>query len=190
MQYILNETEYKELVALKDQNSYLSNELEAACLALEENRKKDKEVMNLYKLSIKERDERITALKEACNLHNKKLAEQAHELLVKEAELADLSSKVRSLMKEKQTYCNQIAEMKRDCEGTSRVLKETQEISASRLTSMNNLMQEVRRLRAEHVCIAQNPKTGTVKVISVVKADTYRQFGWTVSDEYIVDRPA
>lgn len=124
MQYILNETEYKELVALKDQNSYLSNELEVACLALEENRKKDKEVMNLYKLSIKERDERIVALKEACNLHNKKLAEQAHELLVKEAELADLSSKVRSLMKENQTYRAQIKEMKRDFAGTYKVLEE------------------------------------------------------------------
>lgn len=142
------------------------------------------------KQSIKERDQRIAALKEAYNLHNKKLAEQAHELLVKEAELADLASKVRSLMKEKQTYCNQIAEMKRDCEGTSRVLKETQEISASRLTSMNNLMQEVRRLRAERVCVAQNPRTGTVRVISASRADIYRQHGWTVSDEYIVDRPA
>lgn len=186
MQYILNETEYQELVALKDQNSYLSNELEAACLALEENRKKDKEVMNLYKLSIKERDERITALKEACNLHNKKLAEQAHELLVKEAELADLSSKVRSLMKEKQTYCNQIAEMKRDYEGTAQALKEAQELSAKYLT----LTQEIRQLRDEHVCVAQNPRTGTVRVISVSRADIYRQHGWTVSDEYIVDRPA
>ena len=124
MQYILNETEYKELMALKDQNSYLSTELEVASLAFEENRKKDKEVMNLYKLSIKERDERIAALKEACSLSNKKLAEQAHELLVKEAELADLASKVRSLMKEKQTYRAQIEEMKRDFAGTCKVLKE------------------------------------------------------------------
>lgn len=124
MQYILNETEYQELVALKDQNSYLSNELEVACLALEDNRKKDKEVMNLYKLSIKERDERIAALKEACSLNNKKLAEQAHELLVKEAEIADLASKVRSLMKEKQTYRAQIEEMKRDFAGTYKVLEE------------------------------------------------------------------
>ena len=124
MQYILNETEYKELMALKDQNSYLSTELEVASLAFEENRKKDKEVMNLYKLSIKERDERIAALKEACSLSNKKLAEQAHELLVKEAELADLASKVRSLMKEKQTYRAQIEEMKRDFAGTYKVLEE------------------------------------------------------------------
>lgn len=196
MQYILTETEYQEILAskkqahefltLKEQNSYLSNELEAACLALEENRKKDKEVMNLYKLSIKERDERITALKEACNFHNKKLAEQAHKLLVKEAELADLSSKVRSLMKENQTCCNQIAEMKRDCEGTSQALKEAKEISAKYLT----LTQEIRQLKDEHVCIAQNPRTGTVRVISVSRADIYRQHGWIVSDEYIVDRPA
>lgn len=124
MQYILNETEYQELIALKDQNSYLSTELEVACLALEENRKKDKEVMNLYKLSIKERDERIASLKEACSLSNKKLAEQAHELLVKKAELADLASKVHSLMKEKQTYRAQIEEMKRDFAGTYKVLEE------------------------------------------------------------------
>ena len=113
MQYILNETEYQELVALKDQNSYLSTELEVASLALEENRKKDKEVMNLYKLSIKERDERIAALKEACNLNNKKLAEQSHKLLVKEAELADLSSKVRSLMQENQAYRAHIEKLRR-----------------------------------------------------------------------------
>ncbi len=123
MQYILNETEYQEFLALKEQNSDLSHKLEVAHSVIEKDRAQLKEIM-------------------------------------------------------------------RDIDGTSRVLKETQEISASRLTSMNNLMQEVRRLRAEHVCIAQNPKTGTVKVISVVKADTYRQFGWTVSEEYLVDRPA
>ena len=113
MQYILNETEYQELIALKDQNSYLSTELEVASLAFEENRKKDKEVMNLYKLSIKERDERIAALKETCNLNNKKLAEQAHELLVKEAEIADLSSKVRSLMQENHAYRAHLEKLRR-----------------------------------------------------------------------------
>ena len=186
MQYILTETEYQEILAskkqahefltFKEQNSDLSHKLEG--------------LVAQGKQSIKERDQRIADLKRARDLDNKKLAEQAHELLVKEAEIADLSSKVRSLTKENQTYLSQIEEMKRDCEGTSRVLKKTQEISATRLNLMNKLIQEVRHLRAEHVCVAQNPKTGTVKVISVVKADTYRKFGWTVSEEFLVDRPA
>lgn len=116
---------------------------------------------------------------------------QAHEFLtLKEAEISDLSSKVRSLTKENQTYLAQIKEMKRDCEGTSRALREAQRVSATRLDFMNRLTQEVRHLKAEHVCVVQNPKTGTVKVVSVVKADTYRRFGWTVSEEFLVDRPA
>lgn len=70
-------------------------------------------------------------------------------------------------------------------------LKEAQKINASRLKLVTQLMREkARHFRAEHVCIAQNPKTGTVKVVSVVKADTYRRFGWTVSEEFLVDRPA
>lgn len=116
---------------------------------------------------------------------------QAHEFLtLKEKEIADLSSKVHSLTKENQTYLSQIEEMKRDCEGTSRALREAQRVSAIRFDSMNKLIQEVRHLKAEHVCVVQNPKTGTVKVVSVVKADTYRRFGWTVSEEFLVDRPA
>ena len=186
MQYILTETEYQEILilkkqaheflTLKEQNSDLSRKLEG--------------LVAQGKQSIKERDQRIADLKRARDLDNKKLSEQAHELLVKEAEIADLSSKVRSLTKENQTYLAQIEEMKRDCEGTSRALREAQRVSATRLDFMNRLTQEVRHLRAEHVCIAQNPKTGTVKVISVVKADTYRKFGWTVSEEFLVDRPA
>ena len=130
-------------------------------------------------------------LKEACKLDNKKLAEQAHELLVKEAEIADLSSKVRSLTKENQTYLAQIEEMKRDCEGTSRALRETQRVSSSRLKLVTQLMREkARHFRAEYVCIAQNPKTGITRVISAIVADTYRKFGWTVSEEFLVDRPA
>lgn len=116
---------------------------------------------------------------------------QAHEFLtLKEKEIADLSSKVHSLTKENQTYLAKIEEMKRDCEGTSRALRETQRVSAIRFDSMNKLIQEVHHLKAEHVCVVQNPKTGTVKVVSVVKADTYRRFGWTVSEEFLVDRPA
>ena len=104
--------------------------------------------------------------------------------------IKERDARLNDLVAENQTYCNQIAEMKRDCIGTSKVLAETQKISAMRLELMDNLIQEVRRLKAEKVCVAQNPKTGTVKVISVVKADTFRKFGWTVSEEYLVDRPA
>ena len=116
---------------------------------------------------------------------------QAHEFLtLKEKEIADLSSKVRFLTKENQTYLAQIKEMKRDCEGTSRALRETQRVSAARLDSMNKLIQKVRHLREEHVCIAQNPDTGITRMISAIVADTYRKFGWTVSEEFLVDRPA
>ena len=100
-------------------------------------------------LTLKKQAHEFLTLKEACKLDNKKLAEQAHELLVKEAEIADLSSKVRSLTKENQTYLAQIEEMKRDCEGTSRALRETQRVSSSRLKLVTQLMREkARHLRA------------------------------------------
>lgn len=69
-------------------------------------------------------------------------------------------------------------------------LKEAQKFNASRLKLVNQLMKKVRHLRAEHVCIAQNPKTGITREISAIVADTYRKFGWTVSEEFLVDRPA
>ena len=137
---------------------------------------KKSQALDQAKLSIKERDERLADLVKSRQLDQKALANQAHELLVKEAELANLSSKLR--------------EAKRDCEGTSACLAETEKISAVRLATMSHLRAEVRRLKNEHVCVAQNPKTGTVKVVSVVKADDYRKFGWAVSEEYLVDRPA
>lgn len=118
----------------------------------------------------------IDELKKSREHLQKELAVKAHEILIKEAELADLSSKLQ--------------EAKRNCMDISRTLEAVQKISARRLESMNNLMREIRRLRAEHVCIATNPQTGTVKVVSVEKADTYRKFGWIVSEEYLVDRPA
>lgn len=129
------------------------------------------------KQSIKERDKRIADLKHVLDLDNKALARKSQELLVKEAELANFSSKLR--------------EAQRDMAGTSSRLKTAEMLSKSRLESMNNLIREVRRLKSEKVCIATNPRTGTVKVVSVVKADTYRKFGWIVTDEeFIVDRPA
>lgn len=178
MQYILTETEYQEILAskkqahefltLKEQNSALSRKLEVADSIIRANRLQINKLEGLVaqgKQSIKERDQRIADLRHVCDLGNKKLLEQAHELLVKEAEIADLETK-------------------------SRVLEETQKISDSRLKLMNQLKQKVRHLRAEHVCIAQNPKTGTTRVISAIVADTYRKFGWTVSEEFLVDRPA
>ena len=179
MQYILNETEFQAFKALKEENAKLSHKLAVTRKTREMDR------------------HQIEELGRARDFDNKKLAEQAHELLVKEAELAEFSSAVRKLNEqllatqkawEKQE--KQIRELKRDCEGTSARLAATETISAIRLDTMNTLMQDVRRLKNEHVCIAQNPKTGTVKVISVVKADTYRKFGWTVSEKYLVDRPA
>lgn len=178
MQYILTETEYQEILAskkqahefltLKEQNSALSRKLEVADSIIRANRLQINKLDGLVaqgKQSIKERDQRIADLRHVCDLSNKKLLEQAHELLVKEAEIADLETKFR-------------------------VLEETQKIGASRLKLVNQLMQKVRHLRAEHVCIAQNPKTGTTRVISAIVADTYRKFGWTVSEEFLVDRPA
>ena len=178
MQYILTETEYQEILAskkqahefstLKEQNSALSRKLEVADSIIRANRLQINKLEGLVaqgKQSIKERDQRIADLRHVCDLSNKKLLEQAHELLVKEAEIADLETK-------------------------SRVLEETQKISDSRLKLMNQLKQKVRHLRAEHVCIAQNPKTGTTRVISAIVADTYRKFGWTVSEEFLVDHSA
>lgn len=161
MQYILNETEFQAFQTLKEKNAELLQRVEL--------------YLRQAKDTLKERDERISAFKAVIDANNKKLASQAHELLVKEAELADLSGKLR--------------EAKRDYEGTSARLAETEKISAARLDIMRHLRTEIRRLKSEHVCVAQNPKTGTVRVISVVKADIYRKFGWTVSEEYLVDRP-
>ncbi len=128
------------------------------------------------KQAIASRDETIANLR-------KRIAEFEGTLAARECTIHHLEAGILN-------RDNQIAEMKRDITGTSKVLAETQKISAMRLESMNNLMREVRRLRAEHVCIATNPQNGHVKVISVVKADTYRQFGWIVSEEHLVDRPA
>lgn len=70
-------------------------------------------------------------------------------------------------------------------------LKEAQKINASRLKLVAQLMRKkARHFRAEYVCIAQNPKTGITRVISAIVADTYRKFGWTVSEEFLIDRPA
>lgn len=178
MKYILTETEYQEILAskkrahefltLKEQNSALSRKLEVADSIIRANRLQINKLEGLVaqgKQSIKERDQRIADLRHVCDLGNKKLLEQAHELLCKEAELANLETKFR-------------------------VLEETQKIGASRLKLVNQLMQKVRHLRAEHVCIAQNPKTGITRVISAIVADTYRKFGWTVSEEFLVDRLA
>lgn len=200
MQYLLNETEYQAYLAFKVENAKLSHKLAVA----NEVREKDRNQLNhLYglveqsKQSIKERDQRIADLKHVRDLDNKKLAEQAHELLCKEAELANLSSKLReanalikSLEQEIVKGNSTIYHMKKDAEGTSARLAETEKISAKRLDVMNNLMKEVRRLKSEHVCVVRNPISGTTKVVSVVKADHYRKFGWEVSEEFLVDRPA
>ena len=169
---ILTEEEYSALQA----NAKIAETLRCENKTLREFNLKKGQALDQAKSSISLRDLRIKDLVEARQLDQKALAAKAHELLVKEAELASLSAKAR--------------EMERDIEGTSKVLAETQNISATRLALVNNLLKLVRHLKAEKVCIAHNPKTGTVKVVSVAKADTYRKFGWTVSEEYLVDRPA
>ena len=193
MQYILNETEYKAYLQMQETanlKTIANMALEAEVENLKKRREADREEILANRERRKELHERLEATqnllknsREHIALCNKKLAEQAQLLLAQEAELASFSSKMKEVM--------------RDCEGTAKTLAEArteakhlQELADERLVSMHNLSNEVRRLRAEHVCIAKNPKTGTVKVISVVKADTYLKFGWTVSEPYLVDRPA
>lgn len=180
MQYILTESEYQDFLASKAKVQVLEHKLAVANEVREADRAQIKQLDSLVcqgKQSIKERDQRIADLKYALDLDNKALARKSQELLVKEAELADLSSKLR--------------EAQRDMAGTSRRLKTAEMLSKSRLEAMHNLIREVRRLKSEKVCIATNPRTGTVKVVSVVKANIYRKLGWLVSDEeFIIDRPA
>lgn len=170
--FILNEEEYAQLQGQAKYIEQLQNENKT----LREFNSKKSHALEQAKSSISLRDDRIRDLVEARQLDQKALAAKAHELLVKEAELAALSAKLQ--------------EAKRDCEGTSRVLKETQEISAKRLEAMDSLMRVIRRLKSERVCIVKNYKTATVKIVSATKADTYRKFGWAISEEYLVDRPA
>lgn len=165
MQYILNETEYQAFISLKEENAKLSHKLAVSAKTREMDRVQ------------------IDELKRSYDILSAKLAKQTQLLLAQEAELAHISG--------------QNVEMRRDAEGSAKALADArakaerlQELADERLVSMRNLSNEVRRLRAEHVCVAQNPRTGTVKVISVDKADTFRQFGWTVSEEFLVDRPA
>lgn len=170
--FILTAEEYSMMQGMAKHIEQLENENET----LREANLKNSQALNNAKQTIATRDERIANLINSRKHLQRELADDAHEILVLNAELAELSSKLR--------------EYKRDCEVTARVLAETEKISAERLVKTSALMREVRRLKAEHVCIATNPQNGHVKVISVVKADTYREFGWTVSEEYLVDRPA
>lgn len=163
--FILNEEEYS---MLQGQAKYIET-LQAENKTLREFNSKKSETLDLAKLTIKERDERIAALKESRQLDQKALADKAHEILCKDAELAALSSELRKT--------------KQHCE-------DTEKISAVRLDALRRVQALYHGLKREHVCIATNPQTGTVKVVSVAKADTYRKFGWIVSEEYLVDRPA
>lgn len=102
MQYILNEKEFQEFLdnkktieSLRDAN----NTLVAQVSFLENERRNAEEQISqlrtLRKIAVDRRDE----LEHLRCIHNKKLAQQAHELLIKEAEIADLSSKLRRLEK-------------------------------------------------------------------------------------------
>lgn len=172
MQYILNETEYQAFLNLKEENAKLSHKLAVASKAREMGILQINSLSALVAQSeqaIKERDQCIVDLEHVRDLNNKKLAAQAHELLCKEAELANLSSQVQSLVKENQTYCNQIAEMKRDCEGSAKALADAR----------------------TNVYIVQHPVTDELRLVGdAALADSYHVKGWAVSGPHSIDSPA
>lgn len=178
MQYILTESEYQDFLACKDKVQVLEHRLAVANEVREKDRAQIKQLNGLVcqgKQSIKERDQRIADLKHARDLDYKALTDKSHELSVKEAELAELSSKLR--------------ESQRDMAGTCSALAKAKILSESRLRSINYLRAEVHRLRNEKICFATNVRTNVVKVVLASKADTYRKLGWIVSDEeFIIDR--
>lgn len=178
MQYILTESEYQDFLACKDKVQVLEHRLAVANEVREANLAQIKQLNGLVyqgKQSIKERDQRIADLKHARDLDYKALTDKSHELSVKEAELAELSSKFR--------------ESQRDMAGTCSALAKAKILSESRLRSINYLRAEVHRLRNEKICFATNVRTNVVKVVLASNADTYRKLGWIVSDEeFIIDR--
>ena len=178
MQYILTESEYQDFLASKDKVQVLEHRLAVANEVREANLAQIKQLEGLVrqgKQSIKERDQRIADLKHARDLDYKALTDKSHELSVKEAELAELSSKLRESQRDMAVTCSALAEAKI--------------LSDSRLRSINYLRAEVHRLRNEKVCFATNVRTNVVKIVPAIKADTYRKLGWIVSDEeFIIDR--
>ena len=178
MQYILTESEYQDFLASKDKVQVLEHRLAVANEVREANLTQIKQLNGLVcqgKQSIKERDQRIADLKHARDLDYKALTNKSHELLAKEAELAELSSKLR--------------ESQRDMAGTCSALAKAKILNDSRLRSINYLRAEVHRLRNEKVCIATNIQTNVVKIVPAIKADTYRKLGWIVSgEEFSIDR--
>ena len=178
MQYILTESEYQDFLACKDKVQVLEHRLAVANEVREANLAQIKQLNGLVyqgKQSIKERDQRIADLKHARDLDYKALTDKSHELSVKEAELAELSSKLR--------------ESQRDMAGTCSVLAKAKALSDIRLKAMTHLQAEVQRLIDEKVCFATNVRTNVVKIVPAIKADTYRKLGWIVSDEeFSIDR--
>ncbi len=178
MQYILTESEYQDFLACKDKVQVLEHRLAVANEVREANLAQIKQLNGLVyqgKQSIKERDQRIADLKHARDLDYKALTDKSHELSAKEAELAELSSKLR--------------ESQRDMAGTCSALAKAKILSESRLRSINYLRAEVHRLRNEKICFATNVRTNVVKVVLASNADTYRKLGWIVSnEEFIIDR--
>lgn len=67
------------------------------------------------------------------------------------------------------------------CQGKQSIKERDQRIA--------DLISEVQRLMDEKVCFATNVQTNVVKVVPVIKADTYRKLGWIVSgEEFSIDR--
>lgn len=103
MQYILNETEYQSYLANKkaveDLLSANARFVEQVSL-LENQRRSDREQIERLRETCKSLCEKRDVL-EGLRLQNaKELRDKAHELLVKEAELAELSSKFRRVLHE------------------------------------------------------------------------------------------
>lgn len=179
MQVLFDENEVRAFLALREENAKLSHKLDVANVVREEDRRQIDDLGKLVaqcKQSIKERDARIDAFRKLNAESEGTLA--ARECIIKslEKQLADLSGELREALQA--------------LKGTSARLADTEKISATRLESMNNLMQEVRRLKSENVCIVTNPRNGHIRVVSVAKVDAFRQHGWIVSEQYLVDRPA
>lgn len=162
MQYILNENEMRVFSSLREENAKLTHKLAVARNVSEADRCQINALSGLVaqgKQSIKERDERIEALR-------KVNAEFEGTLAARECIIHSLEQEVEVLRKDL------------DCVRMN---------NSSNLNTIHNLEQEVHNLREEHVYIATKPN-GLTRVISAAKVDICRIFGWTISEGYPIIR--
>lgn len=218
MQYILNETEYQAYLQMKETanlKTIANMALEEEVKNLEKRREADRNEILANRERRKELRERLettqAALKnsrEHVALCNKKLAEQAHELLVKEAELAELSGKLREvkrdmegsknerlqLLSEKYDLLAQRDQLKRELaafQGLQAELEHAVKISEMRLDLIKSLQHTVQTLKSTPVQVVRNPRTDTTKVVTIDVVHNYLQHGWVpLTGELLVGRPA